>query len=80
MPARSRSRSSKGRRYSKGASKSVESAMRRRKRGTLPQRPQGARWEGHQPEAGDRDWFVGGEKEGGQGSEEVDGEFEKQVG
>jgi hypothetical protein len=29
------SRKSRGRRYSKGASKTVESAMRRRKRGTL---------------------------------------------
>jgi hypothetical protein len=30
-----RKKSSKGRRYGRGASKSVESAMRRRKRGTL---------------------------------------------
>jgi hypothetical protein len=36
MPAKKRSsRKSSGRRYSKGASKSVESAMRRRKKGTL---------------------------------------------
>ena len=37
MPARKKSRSRKksGRRYSKGASKTVASAMRRRKRGTL---------------------------------------------
>ena len=34
MPARKKS-SSRGRRYGKGASKSVESAMRRRKSGTL---------------------------------------------
>jgi Family of unknown function (DUF6496) len=32
---KSSSRKSSGRRYGKGASKSVESAMRRRKRGTL---------------------------------------------
>jgi hypothetical protein len=41
MPARSRSRSSRGRRYGKGASKSVESAMRRRKHGTLRSGPKG---------------------------------------
>jgi hypothetical protein len=35
MPARQRARRSGSRRYSRGASKSVESAMRRRKRGTL---------------------------------------------
>jgi hypothetical protein len=36
MPTRKRSsRKSSGRRYGKGASKSVESAMRRRKKGTL---------------------------------------------
>jgi hypothetical protein len=36
MPARKKSSSrSRGRRYGKGASKSVESAMRRRKRGSL---------------------------------------------
>jgi len=36
MPARKKgSRSSRGRRYAKAASKSVESAMRRRKSGTL---------------------------------------------
>ena len=36
MPARKKSaRSSRGRRYGKAASKSVESAMRRRKSGTL---------------------------------------------
>jgi hypothetical protein len=36
MAAKKRSsRKSSGRKYSKGASKSVESAMRRRKRGTL---------------------------------------------
>jgi hypothetical protein len=36
MAARKRSsRKSSGRKYSKGASKSVESAMRRRKKGTL---------------------------------------------
>jgi hypothetical protein len=34
MPAK-KSHSSKGRRYSKGASKSVKSAMRRKKSGTL---------------------------------------------
>ena len=38
MPARSKS---SGRRYSKGASKSVESAMRRRKHGTLRSGPKG---------------------------------------
>ena len=35
MAAKKRSRKSGGRKYSRGASKSVESAMRRRKRGTL---------------------------------------------
>ena len=36
MPARKKSsRSSRGRRYGKAASKSVETAMRRRKKGTL---------------------------------------------
>jgi Family of unknown function (DUF6496) len=36
MPAKKRSsRKSSGRKYGKGASKSVESAMRRRKKGTL---------------------------------------------
>ena len=35
MPARKRSRRKSGRRYGKGASRSVASAMRRRKRGTL---------------------------------------------
>ena len=37
MPAKKKSsrRRSRGRRYSKGASKTVESAMRRRKHGTL---------------------------------------------
>ena len=35
MAAKKRSRKSSGRKYSRGASKSVESAMRRRKRGTL---------------------------------------------
>jgi hypothetical protein len=40
MPARSSSRRG-GRRYSKGASKSVESAMHRRKHGTLRSGPKG---------------------------------------
>jgi len=35
MPAKKRRRKSGGRKYGRGASKSVESAMRRRKRGTL---------------------------------------------
>lgn len=35
MPARRRKSSSRGRKYGKGASKTVASAMRRRKRGTL---------------------------------------------
>ncbi|HKW09465.1 MAG TPA: DUF6496 domain-containing protein [Gemmatimonadaceae bacterium] len=35
MAAKKRSRKSSRRKYSRGASKSVESAMRRRKRGTL---------------------------------------------
>lgn len=35
MAATKRSRKKSGRRYSKGASKTVASAMRRRKRGTL---------------------------------------------
>lgn len=35
MPARKPSRRSSGRRYGKGASRSVASAMRRRKKGTL---------------------------------------------
>lgn len=35
MAAKKRSRKSSRRKYGKGASKSVESAMRRRKRGTL---------------------------------------------
>ena len=35
MAAKKTSSRKRGRRYSKGASKSVESAMRRRKRGTL---------------------------------------------
>ena len=35
MAAKKRSRKSGGRKYGRGASKSVESAMRRRKRGTL---------------------------------------------
>ena len=35
MAARKRRRKSGGRKYGRGASKSVESAMRRRKRGTL---------------------------------------------
>ena len=36
-----RSRSTRGRRYGAAASKSVESAMRRRKRGTLRSGPKG---------------------------------------
>jgi hypothetical protein len=40
MPARKSTRSG-GRRYSGGASKSVESAMRRRKHGTLRSGPKG---------------------------------------
>jgi Family of unknown function (DUF6496) len=35
MPRKGSSRKPSGRKYGKGASKSVESAMRRRKRGTL---------------------------------------------
>jgi hypothetical protein len=38
---RGRGRSSSGRRYSEGASKTVESAMRRRKHGTLRSGPGG---------------------------------------
>ena len=41
MPARSKARRGGVRRYSKGASKTVESAMRRRKHGTLRSGPKG---------------------------------------
>ena len=41
MPARSKARRGGGRRYSKSASKTVESAMRRRKHGTLRSGPKG---------------------------------------
>jgi hypothetical protein len=41
MPARSKNRRSRGRKYGAAASRSVESAMRRRKRGTLRSGPGG---------------------------------------
>ena len=55
------------RKYSKSASKDVERAMHKKKRGTLKS---GKRQEGEEPQAGDRHRPVGGPQEGQEGAEE----------
>ena len=56
------------RQYSTSASKDVERAMRKRKSGTLEERPQ--REEGDEPQAGDRHRPLGSAPEGQEGAEE----------
>ena len=51
--------SSRGRKYGSGAKRSVASATRRQKAGTL-KAGKGAAPAGQEPEAGDRHWPVGG--------------------
>jgi len=51
-------RKSGGRKYGKAASKRVESAMRRRKRGTLKSGRGGKGRQGEEPQAGNRDRTV----------------------
>ena len=50
------------RRYSRGASRYVERAMKKRKKGTLKKRTQ--RQEGQEPQAGDSHWPLRGAQQG----------------
>ena len=56
------------RKYSKKASADVERAMKKRKAGTLEERP--IRQEGQEPQTGDRDRAFRGEGRGQEGAEE----------
>ena len=59
-----------GRKYGQAASKTVESAMRRRKKGTLKSGRGGKGGHGEEPRAGHRDWPIRSSQERRQGSEE----------
>ena len=67
MAAKKTSSRKSTRKYSKSASKRVESAMRRRKKGTLRQRQGRAGRQGEEPQAGHRHRPLGGAEEGREG-------------
>jgi hypothetical protein len=68
LPARKGSLTTMARKTSKSASKDVESAMRKRKKGTLKS---GSGRKVKRQEAGDRDRAVGGAKQGQEGRQEA---------
>ena len=61
---RGTSRKSKGRRYGKAAGKTVASAMRRKKKGTLKSGRGGKGGRVKTPQTGNRNWAVGSPQKG----------------